>query len=110
MFKKVKLPGVIYEMTTLCNLKCKYCYNHWKKENDNTADVEKYNPKKTLKQFNANKIIKPIEELVTEHNMIFEDDRVYLSEFHYKKHQNYLNYINKINDVNLSESTSNFKR
>lgn len=26
--------------------------------------------------------------------MIFEDDRVYLSEFHYKKHQNYLNYIN----------------
>ena len=51
MFKKVKLPGVIYEMTTLCNLKCKYCYNHWKKENDNTADVEKYNPKKTLKQF-----------------------------------------------------------
>ena len=51
MFKKVKLPGVIYEMTTLCNLKCKYCYNYWKKENDNTVDIEKYNPKKTLKQF-----------------------------------------------------------
>lgn len=51
MFKKVKLPGVIYEMTTLCNLKCRYCYNYWKKENDNTADVEKYNPKKTLKKF-----------------------------------------------------------
>lgn len=51
MFKKVKLPGVIYEMTTLCNLKCRYCYNYWKKENDNTVDVEKYNHKKTLKQF-----------------------------------------------------------
>ena len=71
---------------------------------------ESIESKKTLKQFNANKRIKPIEELVTEHNMIFEDDRVYLSEFHYKKHQNYLNYINKINDVNLSESISNFKR
>lgn len=67
--------------------------------------------KKTLKQFNANKITKQIEELVAEHNMILEDDRVYLSEFHYKKHQNYLNYINKIdNDVNLSESANNFKR
>ena len=36
MLKKVKLPGLIYEMTTLCNLKCKYCYNYWKKENENT--------------------------------------------------------------------------
>ena len=34
-----------------CNLKCKYCYNYWKKENDNIVDIEKYNPKKTLKQF-----------------------------------------------------------
>ncbi len=51
MLKKIKLPGLIYEMTTLCNLKCKYCYNYWKKENDNMVDIEKYNPKKTLKQF-----------------------------------------------------------
>lgn len=51
MFKKVKLPGLIYEMTTLCNLRCKYCYNYWKKGNDNIIDIEKYNPKKTLKQF-----------------------------------------------------------
>ena len=51
MLKKVKLPGLIYEMTTLCNLKCKYCYNYWKKENDNIVDIEKYNSKKTLKQF-----------------------------------------------------------
>ena len=46
MLKKVKLPGLIYEMTTVCNLKCKYCYNYWKKENDDTLDIEKYNPKK----------------------------------------------------------------
>ena len=51
MLKKVKLPGLIYEMTTLCNLKCKYCYNYWKKENNSLVDIEKYNPKKTLKQF-----------------------------------------------------------
>ena len=51
MLKKVKLPGLIYEMTTLCNLKGKYCYNYWKKENNSLVDIEKYNPKKTLKQF-----------------------------------------------------------
>lgn len=51
MLKKIKLPGLIYEMTTVCNLKCRYCYNYWKKENDNTEDIQKYNPKKTLKQF-----------------------------------------------------------
>ena len=51
MLKKAKLPGLIYEMTTLFNLKFKYCYNYWKKENDNIVDIEKYNSKKTLKQF-----------------------------------------------------------
>lgn len=51
MLKKIKLPGLIYEMTSLCNLKCKYCYNYWKKENENISYIEKYHPKKTLKQF-----------------------------------------------------------
>ena len=51
MLRKIKLPGLIYEMTTLCNLKCKYCYNYWKRENAYMLDIEKYNPKKTLKQF-----------------------------------------------------------
>lgn len=51
MIKKIKLPGVIFEMTTICNLKCKYCYNYWKKENEDLTYIEKYNPKKTLKQF-----------------------------------------------------------
>ena len=51
MLNKIKLPGVIYEMTTLCNLKCKYCYNYWKKQEDNIPEIEKINPKRTLKQF-----------------------------------------------------------
>lgn len=53
MIKKVDLPGVIYEFTTKCNLKCKYCYNHWKKDDLSNFinDVEKYNPKKTLKKW-----------------------------------------------------------
>lgn len=54
LIKKIKLPGVIYEMTTLCNLNCKYCYNYWKKNNENLAGVESFNPLKTLKQFIKN--------------------------------------------------------
>lgn len=51
MINKVKLPGVIYEMTTLCNLKCKYCYNYWKKDNEDLKEIQECNSKKTLKQF-----------------------------------------------------------
>ena len=51
MIKKTKLPGVIYEMTTRCNLKCKYCYNYWKKEKNDILEIEEYNPKRTLRQF-----------------------------------------------------------
>lgn len=51
MRNKIELPGVIYEITTLCNLKCKYCYNYWKKDGKDSLKIEKINPKKTLKQF-----------------------------------------------------------
>lgn len=51
MISKIRLPGVIYEMTTICNLKCKYCYNHWKKDNVDCLEIEKISAKKTLKQF-----------------------------------------------------------
>ncbi|MFN8208006.1 MAG: radical SAM protein [Bacteroidales bacterium] len=27
---KTKLPGISYEVTSSCNLNCRYCYNHWK--------------------------------------------------------------------------------
>jgi hypothetical protein len=45
---------------------------------------------KTLKRFDPSKMTKSIEEYAKEHGMIYEDGRVYLSEFHYKKHQNYV--------------------
>jgi len=53
MIKKINLPGVIYEFTTMCNLRCKYCYNHWKQDDCSNfiAEIEEYNPKKTLKQY-----------------------------------------------------------
>lgn len=48
--KKIYLPGVIYEMTPKCNLRCIYCYNHWKKDNY-LPDFTSYKAKETLKQF-----------------------------------------------------------
>lgn len=51
MINKIKLPGIIYEITTLCNLKCKYCYNYWKKDNKICKDNERISPRKTLEQF-----------------------------------------------------------
>ena len=51
MIIKTKLPGVIFEMTTKCNLRCKYCYNYWKKDNEDCSNIESINPLKTLKQF-----------------------------------------------------------
>lgn len=51
MFKKVRLPGIIYEMTSKCNLQCKYCYNYWKKDNDKpNYNYDTYKPKTTLKK------------------------------------------------------------
>lgn len=45
---------------------------------------------KTLKQFNPDKLTRPAEEIASEKGMIIDGDRVYLNEFHYKKHLNYL--------------------
>ncbi len=50
---------------------------------------------KYLRQFNPNKIPKPLEQLVAEQNMILDNQRIYLSSFHYQKHQNYLASLNE---------------
>ena len=38
---------------------------------------------------------KSLEELVLEHNMILDGDRIYLNQFHYDKHQNYINSLSE---------------
>ena len=57
--------------------------------------------KKNFKQFNPNKLTKSVNEVAAEKGMIIDGDRVYLSEFHYRKHQNYLNSL--VNEANLEE-------
>lgn len=50
-----------------------------------------------LKVFDKSKMTKSLEEYLKESNAIYEDNRIYLSEYHYNKHKNYVNYINTIN-------------
>jgi len=49
---KYQLPHIIFETTSVCNLKCRYCYNIWKIPGTN--DFEQFNSykqaKKTLKK------------------------------------------------------------
>ena len=54
--------------------------------------------KKTIRKFNPNKRQKPVKELADEKGMIIDEKkgRVYLSSFHYAKHQNYERYIESI--------------
>jgi len=49
--------------------------------------------KKTYKVFNQAKIIKPLKEYFDGTGAIYDGDRVYLSEYHYQKHMNYVNSI-----------------
>ena len=54
-----------------------------------SMDVPKEEPK-FLKVFNPNKVTKPVLELVQDHKMILDGDRVYLSDFYYQKHMKYV--------------------
>ena len=64
--------------------------------------------KKTFKQFNPNKLTKSANEVAAEKGMIIDGDRVYLSEFHYKKHQKYLKTL--ANKSNFEERTGHSKK
>lgn len=48
----LKIPHITFEITSVCNLKCKYCYNIWKiPGNNNFTHYNSYKQaKKTLKQ------------------------------------------------------------
>ncbi len=48
---KIKIHHIAFEITNDCNLKCLYCYNHWKRDSDNFAILNSYKKaQKTLKQ------------------------------------------------------------
>lgn len=49
--------------------------------------------KKTNKVFSQAKMTKPLEEYFDGTGVIYDGDRVYLSEYHYKKHLNYVNSL-----------------
>jgi radical SAM protein with 4Fe4S-binding SPASM domain len=50
MIKK-KLPFIVYEITTDCNLNCRYCYNIWKRPDAEFKRLNSYKKaKKTIKQ------------------------------------------------------------
>lgn len=49
--KRYKIPNISFEVTALCNLKCRYCYNHWKKDDEHTENFNSYTTAlKTLKR------------------------------------------------------------
>lgn len=53
----------------------------------------------TIHKFNPSKVNEPINVLVAQNHMIMEDDRIYLSQFHYQKHQKYVEYIQNVNQT-----------
>ena len=48
---------------------------------------------KTHKVFNREKVDRPLAEYFTESGVIYDGERVYLSEYHYNKHLNYVNSL-----------------
>ena len=49
--KKTKLNYIIFEVTSVCNLRCRYCYNPWKRPGEKDLQDNSYKQaKKTLKR------------------------------------------------------------
>jgi len=48
---RIEIPSISFEVTNLCNLHCKYCYNHWKCDEHQTSNCNNYTiAKKTLRK------------------------------------------------------------
>ena len=60
-----------------------------------------------LKRFAPYKANKTLLEYANEHGMVYEEGRVYLSQFHYQKHNNFLHYMNNTNE---QEETHHIKK
>ena len=71
-----------------------YLYENWLK-----SDCSK----KTLTVFDETKVNKSFDEYLKENGAIYEDNRVYLNEYHY---QNHLKYLKFLNDKSLSRKLS----
>lgn len=67
-------------------------YNEWLKSD---------NSKKYIKVFNIAKKNKTVEEYAKERNMIYENNRVYLSKFDYDKHMKYIKNNNDMIDEQI---------
>lgn len=77
-----------------------YEYMEYPTDITNYEEYDKYcewedsiRSEKFISVYDASKVLKTINEYAEEHNMIVEDGRVYLSEFHYNKHLNYVNSL-----------------
>ena len=62
-------------------------YEQWELSEESHQKIKKYDPSKAQK---------PISEYANEHKMIYENGRVYLSQFHYQKHKKYLQYMSNV--------------
>ena len=59
--------------------------------------------KKTFKVFNPSKVVEPIEHYFVGNDYVYDGDRVYLNNYHYQKHMNYVNSLS-------NEQTINYKK
>lgn len=50
MRQKIALRHIIYEVTQECNLSCQYCYNYWRRENEQLQMSSFKDNKRTLRQ------------------------------------------------------------
>lgn len=52
-----------------------------------------------IKKFDKTKMKKSLEEYVKEHNVIYDNNRICLSDYHYQKHLNYVNSLKNNSDM-----------